>query len=184
MAWELIEEGGDGAATMSAVARRAGLTRQAVYFHFPDRTALLVALTRHVDDHRDLEAWVERIESASGGEAMLRRFAEMQAARNPTFAAVARAIEGARHRDESAAAAWRQQTDDRLDACRDLLVPALRADGLVHPAWDDEEAVLLVWELTSFRVWDDLVGEAGLPAPRYVELITATALGALARATG
>jgi hypothetical protein len=34
-------------------------------------------------------------------------------------------------------------------------------------------------ELASFRVWDDLVNDAGLPPDRYVEIITATALATL-----
>ena len=38
--------------TMAEVAAQAGVSRQAVYLHFTDRTALLVALMRHVDEGR------------------------------------------------------------------------------------------------------------------------------------
>jgi hypothetical protein len=38
----------------------------------------------------------------------------------------------------------------------------------------------VVWELLSFRVWDDLVNEARLPPERYVELVTTMVLATLA----
>jgi hypothetical protein len=38
----------------------------------------------------------------------------------------------------------------------------------------------LLWELTSFRVWDDLVNEAGLAPERYVEVVTSAVLATLA----
>lgn len=177
--WKLLEAGGDEAATMSAVAREVGISRQAVYFHFPDRSSLLVALARHVDDHRDLEQWVARIETASGGVERLRVLARMQAARNPQIAPVARAIDGARHRDPAAAAAWRDQTEDRKRGCDALITPALLADGLVHKSWSRDMITTLVWELSSFRVWDDVVNEAALPAEQYVDLVVAAVTGAI-----
>jgi hypothetical protein len=47
-----------------------------------------------------------------------------------------------------------------------------------------EEAATLVWELTSFRVWDDLVNESGLAPGRYAEIIAAAALAALTSPIG
>lgn len=35
--------------SMSEVARATGISRQALYLHFPDRSALLLALVEHVD---------------------------------------------------------------------------------------------------------------------------------------
>jgi hypothetical protein len=37
-----------------------------------------------------------------------------------------------------------------------------------------------VWELVSFRVWDDLVNEAGLTRERYAEIVTTAVLATLA----
>lgn len=179
--WDLLDQGGDEAATMSAVAREVGLSRQAVYFHFPDRSSLLVALARHIDDQRGLQDWVARIEAAGGGVERLRELARMQAARNPQIAQVARAIDGARHRDPAAAAAWRDQTEDRRRGCDDLVTPALLDEGVVHASWPRDAVTTLVWELTSFRVWDDLVNEAALPDEHYVHLVVAAVTGALAQ---
>ncbi|MGH2885000.1 MAG: hypothetical protein ACRDPA_20235 [Solirubrobacteraceae bacterium] len=43
---------------------------------------------------------------------------------------------------------------------------------------------MLLSELTSFRVWDDLVGDAGLEPARYAEIITGAALAAVAAPVG
>jgi hypothetical protein len=60
-----------------------------------------------------------------------------------------------------------------------MAVTRLRDEGRLHPSWTSAEAATLLWELTSFRVWDDFVSQSGLTADRYVEIVTATALAAL-----
>ena len=60
------------------------------------------------------------------------------------------------------------------------IITRLREEGRLHPSWTISEAATLLWELTSFRVWDDLVNESGLTPDRYVEIVTTAALAALA----
>ena len=178
-ALELIDETPDTVPSMSALARATGISRQALYLHFPERTALLLALAEHVDEREDLQAEVAMVQTAPDGAAQVRAWAEMQARRNPRIAPLARALDQSRHSDDPAAIAWRDRTANRLRAAT-AIVQRLRGEGRVHRSWTNDEAAALVWELLSFRVWDDLVGEAGLPAERYVEVVTAAALAALA----
>jgi len=178
-ALELIDETPDTVPSMSALARATGISRQALYLHFPERTALLLALAEHVDEREDLQAEVAVVQTAPDGAAQVRAWAEMQARRNPRIAPLARALDQSRHSDDPAAIAWRDRTANRLRAAT-AIVQRLRGEGRVHRSWTNDEAAALVWELLSFRVWDDLVGEAGLPAERYVEVVTAAALAALA----
>jgi hypothetical protein len=103
----------------------------------------------------------------------------MQARRNPKIAPIARALDQARHADQAASAAWRDRTGNRMRGAV-AIITRLREEGRLHPSWDTEEAALLLWELTSFRVWDDLANQAQLAPDRYVEIITSTALAALA----
>jgi hypothetical protein len=49
----------------------------------------------------------------------------------------------------------------------------------VHRAWTNTEATAVVWELLSFRVWDDLVNEAGMTPKRYAEIVTTAVLATL-----
>jgi hypothetical protein len=51
--------------------------------------------------------------------------------------------------------------------------------GQVHRSWTTAQAATLVWELVSFRVWDDLVNEAGLTPERYTEIVTTAVLATL-----
>jgi hypothetical protein len=91
---------------------------------------------------------------------------------------VARALDQTRHADAPAATAWRDRTANRLRAAS-AIVERLRGEGHVHRSWTNDEAAALAWELLSFRVWDDLVNEAGLPPARYAEIVTAAVLAAL-----
>jgi AcrR family transcriptional regulator len=178
-AFGLIEATPDAVPSMSAIARATGISRQALYLHFPERSSLLLALVEHVDEREDLQAEIGKVMGAPDGPAQVRAWAQMQARRNPRIAPLARALDQSRHADDPAATAWRDRTTNRLRAASGI-VQRLRSDGHVDRSWTNDEAAALVWELVSFRVWDDLVGEAGLPPDRYVEVVSAAALAALA----
>lgn len=176
---ELIELEDGAAPSMSALARAVGISRQALYLHFPDRAALLLALVAHVDEREGLQAGIAAVEGAPDAASQVRSWAQMQASRNPKIAPLARALDQARHADQAAAQAWRDRTGNRLRGAA-AIITRLRGEGGLHPSWNTEEAAALLWELTSFRVWDDLVNDSGLTPGRYTEIVTAAALAALA----
>lgn len=178
-ALDLIETKPDTVPSMSAIARATGISRQALYLHFPERASLFLALVEHVDEREDLQAEVATVLAAPDGPAQVRAWAEMQARRNPRIAPLARALDQSRHADDPAATAWRDRTANRLRAATGV-VQRLRSESHMHRSWTGDEAAALVWELLSFRVWDDLVNEAGLAPARYVEIVTAAVLAALA----
>jgi AcrR family transcriptional regulator len=163
---------------MSAIAARVGISRQALYLHFPDRGALLLALVEYTDDRESLAAGLARVTGAPTGGEALRAFLEMQASRNPKIAPLARALYATRHRDPANATAWRDRTAERLRGTT-ALAARLRDERSLHPSWSIPEAAVLLRELTSFRQWDDLVNDAGVKPDRYVELMLHTALLAL-----
>ena len=102
----------------------------------------------------------------------------MQTWHNPKIAAAARALDDTRHADPAAAAAWADRTGDRMRGAIHI-VERLRAEGRLDPTWTPTEAAALLWELTSFHVWDDLVNDAQIASDRYIEIITAAALSTL-----
>jgi AcrR family transcriptional regulator len=175
----LVEERPDAVPSMSEVARATGISRQAVYLHFPERSALLLALAEHVDDREGLGAAIAAVEAAPDGAAQVRAWVDMQARRNPRIASLARALDQTRHGDDPAAAAWRDRTANRMRGATDI-VGRLRREGRVHRSWTTTEAAAVVWELASFRVWDDFVNEAGLSPDRYAEIVTTAVLATLA----
>jgi AcrR family transcriptional regulator len=55
-ALDLITRHGGADVSLADLARAAHVSRQALYLHFTDRSALLVALVRHADERRELPA--------------------------------------------------------------------------------------------------------------------------------
>ena len=51
--------------SMSEVARATGISRQALYLHFPDRSALLLALVEHVDARENLAGEIAAVQAAA-----------------------------------------------------------------------------------------------------------------------
>jgi len=176
---ELIEAADGAPPSMSELARAVGISRQALYLHFPDRAALLVALVAYVDEREGLQAGIAAVETAPDAAGQIRAWAQMQSWRNPKIAPFARALDQVRHTDQAASAAWRDRAGNRMRGAV-AIAARLREEGRLHPSWDTTEAATLLWELTSFRVWDDLVNESGLRPDRYVQIVTAAALAALA----
>ncbi|MGB6453140.1 MAG: TetR/AcrR family transcriptional regulator [Streptosporangiaceae bacterium] len=177
IARDITEEQG-AAPTMSALARAVGISRQALYLHFADRTKLLLALVAHVSEQEQLQVGVDAITQAADGAAAIRTWAHLQAQRRPKLAAAGRALADTRHADPSASAAWADRADYRMQIATSI-TERLRKEGRLDPSWPTAEAAALLWELNSFHVWDDLVNDARIAPDRYVEIITAAALSAL-----
>src|SRR3954470_2872435 len=87
---QLFEERGAQAVKLEDVARRAGVSRQAVYLHFGSRAGLLLALVGHVDETGPLRQLATRVtDAATGGEA-LDALIELQADYWPVIYRIAR----------------------------------------------------------------------------------------------
>src|SRR5437660_629148 len=135
----LVEASDGEPLNMSAIAARVGISRQALYLHFPDRGALLLALVEYTDDRESLAAGLARVNGAPTGADALRAFLEMQASRNPKIAPLARALYATRYRDPANAAAWRDRTAERLRGTT-ALDDRLRAERTVLPSWSMPQA--------------------------------------------
>jgi hypothetical protein len=103
----------------------------------------------------------------------------MQVRRNPRIASLARTLDTSRHGDDAASVAWRSRTANRMRRAT-AIAKRLRREGRLHRSWTTAEAATLIWELVSFRVWDDLVNEACLAPERYAEIVTTAVLATLA----
>jgi AcrR family transcriptional regulator len=174
----LMTRRGDAQVTMAQIARAARVSRQAVYLHFADRAALMVAVARHLDEKLGLPAEIQRIVSAPGGVAMIEAQVSLQARRNAAIWAVARAVEAVRRTDADAERAWQDRLNHRLAGCR-AIVARLESEGRLRPDVAPEIAADLLWTLTSLRMWEDLVLERGWPPERYREHVSRLAIEAL-----
>ena len=124
----LIAKRGEAKVTMAHIARAARLSRQAVYLHFADRAALMLAAARHLDERLGLSDEVRRIAEAPTGAAMVAAMVSLQARRNPALWPLARAVDAVRRTDVAAERAWQDRLDNRLHGCR-AIVARPRARG-------------------------------------------------------
>lgn len=178
-AWKIIEEKGEAAATMKAVATLTGVSRQAVYLHFSDRSHLLSSVSDYLDEKMGLGGWMKEVEALDDGHAMIRRVAETRAQRSRVIASLVRSVEADRFRDEAAAGAWRRRHQMNVGWVETVIVRKLVAEGRVHSSWDVRQAASLLVLLFSFRTWDDLTQASEWPEATYVDAITSVALSML-----
>ena len=71
---QLLESGQGETVRMADIARKAGISRQAVYLHFATRAELLIATTFYLDELKDSEARLAASRSAASGVERLEAF--------------------------------------------------------------------------------------------------------------
>lgn len=151
---------------MADVAAAAGLTRQALYLHFANRTELLVETARFIDEEAGLEAALAPVRAAGSAREGLARLATFMAAYTPRVYRVAAAAEALRGSDEAATAAWEDRAAHRRRGLEEL-VRWLAAEGELAPGWSVAAATDLLWTLTSHGVWGYLVEDCGWSPAEY-----------------
>ncbi|HKX65473.1 MAG TPA: TetR/AcrR family transcriptional regulator [Rhizomicrobium sp.] len=164
--------------TMAEVATQAGVSRQAVYLHFADRAALLMALVQHVDEARGLAAKLSAIARAPSARAAVAAMVALQASDNPGLWPVARIFDSLRQGDASVDAVWRNRLTHWRDTCR-AVAERFQQEGALAPHLSLDPAADLLSTLTSPRLWEELVIGRGWSAERYRSHVTYLAVGAL-----
>ena len=175
--WNLLENG-DKTVRMSDIAKAAGISRQALYLHFPNRAELLVATTRHIDVVKNVDARLERSRSATSGVERLHAFIEGWGGYIPQIHGMSVALRAMRSTDKEAAAAW----NDRMKAVRhgcEAAVQAISQDGSLTRDLTEDAATDLLWTLLSVENWERLVKDCGWTQSAYEKTIKQTAEAAL-----
>ena len=164
--WKLLEESGGSGVRMSDIAKATGISRQAVYLHFPTRADLLTGTARYMDEARNIDARLAASRKATGVD-RLDFWVEAWGNYIPEIHGVGRALIAMRDTDEAAAAAW----NDRMQAVRhgcEAAVTALKSAGRLMPDYSVEQATDLLWALLSVEMWEKLRFECGWSQTAYV----------------
>ncbi len=170
-ALKLIEQDRKGPVSMVAIAKAAGLSRQALYLTFADKADLYLALVRRVDELRGAAAENEKIRAVQDGEGALNALIESQARLLPALQSIANAMDVLRRHDPDADKAWQDRLDARMALCEPI-AQKLFDEGRLRSGLSLRKAADMIWILSSFRTWDDLVNGRGWSAEDYVEHIT------------
>ncbi len=162
----LAEQQGRGV-RMGDIAKAAGISRQAVYLHFPSRAALLVVATKHLDEVLDVDRRLAPSRAAKSGVERLALYIECWGAYIPEIYGVGKALVSAQDTDEAAAAAWRDRMLAMRDGCR-AAIDALYADGRLALEWTPRRATDLLWTLLLVPNWENLTTECHWSTRQYI----------------
>jgi AcrR family transcriptional regulator len=180
-AWDLVQ--GDGAVTLALgdVARRAGVSRQALYLHFPNRATLLAEMARRFDHSSGFRRRLLATRRLPAREAFRAMLAEWFAY-VPRILRTARALEAATVAGSDGAEAYH----DRMGEWRialGLAVERLADAGQLSPDWDVDSAADWVWVQVHPSVYQHLVHERRWEADRATNRILDTLERELLQAT-
>lgn len=167
-----LTEGAEDALNVSAVARRAGVSRQAVYLHFPNRGALGVAAARFLDEREDVDAATAPIAAATTPEATLDAYADFLGAYNPRIAPFVRAAYRLRHLAEI-----EEMWQDRLEARRlgaAAIAKRIRDAGRLAQPFTVTTAGDWLAAMGSVLLWEELTRDLGWSTRRYVSHLRAS----------
>lgn len=174
-AWELVDGEGAVTLTLGEVAGRAGVSRQALYLHFPNRATLLAEMARRMDRISGFRRQVtatRRLPAAEGFRALV----EGWLAYVPRILRTARALEAATVTGSDGAEAYLDRMAEWREAIR-IAVERLAQEGRLAPGWTVDEAADWAWAQLHPSLYSHLVHERGWPA----EAVARRILGALDR---
>jgi AcrR family transcriptional regulator len=163
----LLASNGQGV-RMVDIAKSAGISRQAVYLHFPSRAELMIAAVRYLDDVYGLDERLKRFREARTGVEILEAFIEFWGNYVSKIYGVAKALMASRESDEAVAAAWADRMNSIRNGCR-RTIETIEHEGLLSPEWTVDEAVDLMWTMLSIENWEKLTIDCDWPIHQYVK---------------
>ena len=141
---------------MSDIAKAVGISRQALYLHYPTRAELLIATTKHIDTVKKVDQRLELSRAAGSGLERLHFFIKAWGGYIPEIHGMSVALRNMRENDKAAAEAW----DERMQAVRHGCQAAVRAiakDGKLRSDLTEQVATDILWTLLTVENWERLV---------------------------
>ena len=141
---------------MSDIATAVGISRQALYLHYPTRAELLIATTKHIDKVKKVNQRLELSRAAGSGIERLHFFIKAWGGYIPEIHGISVALRNMRENDKAAAEAW----DERMQAVRHGCQAAVRAiekDGKLKSDLSEQVATDILWTLLTVENWERLV---------------------------
>lgn len=176
----ILKARGFEALTMTAVGDEAGISRRAVYLHFPTRAALVGALFDHLAGVEGLEDSLSRVWAAPTAAKALEEWAGHLARYHPRLLVVDRAVERVRHIDADAAAHRKRVVAAKLANCR-RIATRLSDDGVLAEPWTVETATDMLFALISSDLIEALTVDRRWSRRRLTDHLAAVLRSTFAR---
>lgn len=171
--WRLMEQKRGQGVRIQDIAKAAGISRQAVYLHFPSRVELLVETTRYVDKALCVNERFQEYCAAKNGVERLEGYVDFWGNYIPQIYGLAKALMVAQETDEDAATAWQLRMKDVRDGCCSVIDELVREKALA-PQWTTTEAVDMMWTLLMIPNWENLTLRCGWSQEQYIQWMKAT----------
>lgn len=166
--WQLLEQRQGQGVKMSDIAKAVGISRQAVYLHFPNRTDLLIATMSHVDEVKGLDKRLALLQSATNGVDMLTICIDVWGSYIPEIYGMAKAMLQTRDSDEAMAAAWDNAMNCLREVCRQT-IEQLASEDKLAAEWSVDHATDMLWSMLSIYNWETLTRDCGWSEKQYIE---------------
>jgi AcrR family transcriptional regulator len=166
-AWRLLEENPRKNVRMSDIAKKAEISRQAVYLHFTTRAELLIATTRYLDDLLKISDQMVPIRTAQTGVEAMHAFIDVWGNHIPQIYGIARALLVMKDVDAAANEAWQDRMNAVHEECEGI-VHALNRDGALAKGYTVDRAADILSMLLSVRNWEQLTLARGWSQAEYV----------------
>lgn len=155
---QILEEHGFDALTMSALARRAGVTRRAVYLHFESRADVVDALFAYIAETEDLHGSVDRVWAAPDSIAALDEWAQHFTRYHSKVLPVDRAVHRVHHADPDVSQHRRKILAAKTANCR-RIAEWLERDGCLAEPWTVGTATDMLLALATSDVLETLLAD-------------------------
>ena len=165
VARDLFEVGGYFSVGLEAVAKKAGVSRQAIYLHFDSKAALVEALHERIN-RLDVEPVMRHVWEQTDANAALDSFVTASAQAIPKIIAIANALESPRRVDPDIQAAWEVPLRGRYEDCR-RLAEWLKRDGVLAPGITVRDTADVLSAMVSIHSYETLVVERGWTPQRW-----------------
>ncbi len=166
------------ALSMDAIARRAGVARGTLYHRFTSKFELLSAVVADTAE-RGAAQRVRMIRELPDAAAALREYVPAVCMFYAGDHLLLRNLFGLMAVDADAGKVLQLYDDNRHAGLR-RMAQRLIDQGHLRAEFTRDEAVEVLWMLTSFRTFDHLYGESGLPLAAVSSLLSRLANGVLA----
>ena len=161
----LFETEGYHGAGLETVAKRAGVSRQAIYLHFDSKAALLTALHQRVNE-QDVEPVMRRVWACETALGALDAFVAASATAIPKISGIYNALEPASRVEEVAGSTFEPPRQGRHADCL-RLATWLEREGELAPRMPARRAADILFTLASIPSFEFLVVVCGWSTRRW-----------------
>ncbi len=171
---ELLEAPQGKSVRMTDIARRAGISRQALYLHFSTRAELLIETSFYLDHIKGVADRLGPSRTAPTGIERLAAYIDAWGNYIPEIYGAGKALLAMKDTDEAAAKAWNQRMLDMREGC-EAAINALKKDKTLTPEYTADHATDILWTMLSVRNWEQLTIDCGWSQKKYLKTLKSLA---------